>query len=74
MDEMPVFVKIDDYKQIVDVLHVTQEKLRKAKLLLAKINELKAQEDAEIDTWTNEVEEIDERLEHVNKTLLEPEM
>ncbi|MBS3175959.1 hypothetical protein J4457_01860 [Candidatus Woesearchaeota archaeon] len=73
-DEMPIFVKIEEYKNIVDVLRLTQEKLEKAKMLISKIQELKQQEDAELDAWQSEIEDIDGRLDLINKTLLEPEM
>ena len=71
---MPIFVKIEEYKNIVDVLRLTQEKLEKAKMLISKIQELKQQEDAELDAWQSEIEDIDGRLDLINKTLLEPEM
>jgi len=74
MEEMPVFVKIEDYKNIVDVLHVSQEKLQTAKALLSKIQELKEEEDAELAAWQAELDDIDERLDHVSRTLLEPEV
>ena len=74
MEEMPVFVKIEDYKNIVDVLHVSQEKLQTAKALLTKIQELKEEEDAELAAWQAELDDIDERLDHVSRTLLEPEV
>ena len=74
MEEMPVFVKIEDYKNIVDVLHVSQEKLQTAKALLSKIQELKEEEDAELAAWQAELDDIDERLHHVSRTLLEPEV
>ena len=73
-EEMPVFVKIEEYKNIVDVLHLTQDKLEKAKQLLMKIKELKDQEDNELDAWNTELDDVEQRLDLVNKTLLDPEM
>ena len=72
MEEMPVFVKIEDYQNIVDILRITQDKLKKAKALMERINELKEQEDSEINSWSQELEDIDQRLDDINKTLLEP--
>jgi hypothetical protein len=74
MDETraPVFVKIDEYKDIMDIMTLMREKLRQAKFLLDKIAELKAQEDSELSTWAKELEEVESRVASIDKTLLEP--
>ena len=51
MAETPVFVKIEEYKDIVDIINLTQEKIRKARELLAKIDELRHQEDQTVLQW-----------------------
>jgi len=74
MDETraPVFVKIDEYKDIVDIMTLIREKLRQAKFLLDKIAELKAQEDSELATWAKELEDVEARVSNIDKTLMEP--
>lgn len=73
MDERaPVFVKIDEYKDIADIMTLMREKLRQAKFLLDKIAELKAQEDAELATWAKELEDVESRVASVDKVLSEP--
>jgi len=76
MDESraPVFVKIDEYKDIVDIMVLMREKLRQAKFLLDKIAELKAQEDAELATWAKELEDVEARVSSVDKSLSEPSL
>ena len=73
MEKMPVFVKLDEYKELVKVLEETKEKLVNAKELLSKIEELKRQEDAELESWNTEISEAEERIEDVDKILLKPE-
>ena len=68
----PVFVKVDEYKDIMDIMSLMREKLRQAKFLLDKIAELKAQEDAELATWAKELEDVDSRVATIDKTLFEP--
>jgi hypothetical protein len=68
----PVFVKIDEYKDIMDIMALMREKLRQAKFLLDKIAELKAQEDTELATWAKELEDVDSRVSAIDKTLFEP--
>jgi len=74
MDETkaPVFVKIDEYKDIMDMMSLVREKLRQAKFLLDKIAELKAQEDSELATWAKELEDVESRVSAIDKTLSEP--
>lgn len=68
----PVFVKIDEYKDIMDIMTLMREKLRQAKFLLDKIAELKAQEDQELATWAKELEDVETRVSSVDKALFEP--
>ncbi|HLF54774.1 MAG TPA: hypothetical protein VI612_03575 [Candidatus Nanoarchaeia archaeon] len=70
----PVFVKIDEYKDIVDIMVLMREKLRQAKFLLDKIAELKAQEDAELSTWAKELDDVEARVSSIDKSLLEPSL
>lgn len=72
MDKAPVFVKIDEYKDIMDIMTLMREKLRQAKFLLDKIAELKAQEDSELATWAKELEDVETRVSTIDKTLFEP--
>jgi hypothetical protein len=68
----PVFVKIDEYKDIMDIMTLMREKLRQAKFLLDKVAELKAQEDQELATWAKELEDVETRVASIDKSLFEP--
>jgi chromosome segregation ATPase len=69
----PVFVKVDEYKAIRDLLELIKQRLSQAKALLARVNELKQQEDAQIENWARDIEDVEERLNSVDKSLLEPQ-
>ncbi len=71
--ETPIFVKIDEYKDILDVISLIKSKITESKTILARINELKNAEDSEIEVWTNELEEVERKIEFVDRTLFEPE-
>jgi hypothetical protein len=71
--EAPVFVKIDDYKDILDVLDLIKDRLGEAKRTLADINELKNDEDAELELWNSTLNEIERKLDGIDRTLFEPE-
>ena len=70
----PVFVKIEDYKDIMDLLTLIKEKLGQARFLLGKINELKNQEDAELASWDKDLDDVAGMVSDVDRMLLEPEL
>lgn len=66
---MPVFVKINEYNEVLEVIDLLIDKLQKAKGIMAKINELKNEEDTELELWQAELEEIEKKLSFVDKSL-----
>ncbi|MEA3515222.1 MAG: hypothetical protein U9R34_07105 [Nanoarchaeota archaeon] len=73
MKETPIFIKIDQYKDVLDILHLAKSKIREARVLIEKINELKNTEDTEIKTWQNSLDEVEKRVMFIDKSLFEPE-
>ncbi len=71
--EAPVFVKMDDYKDILDILGLIKDRLDEAKRTLEDINELKNDEDSEIKAWDATLNEIGEKIKDIDRTLFEPE-
>jgi hypothetical protein len=69
---MPVYVKIDDYKDVIDITELIKNKLNEANSIIEKIRELKAQEDAELDLWNANLEDIERKVAFIDKTLFEP--
>lgn len=73
-ETMPVFVRIDEYRDVLDVMNIVRNKLEEAKATITKINELKNEEDSELELWRTGVEEIERKLAFVDKVLFEPSM
>lgn len=73
MERAPVFVKIEEYKDITDIMTLMREKIHQAKTMLDKIAELKAQEDQELATWAREIEDVETRVQQIDRTLFEPQ-
>lgn len=69
---MPVFVRIEDYKDVLDIVHMIKSRIVEAKELLGKINELKNEEDAELELWHSGIEEVERKLDFVDRSLFEP--
>jgi inorganic pyrophosphatase len=73
MANVPVFVKINDYKEILDIVDVMKQKLKETKLSLEHIKALKMQEDQEIADWEKNVSEITKRLTFIDSAFFENE-
>ena len=69
---MPVFVKIDEYRDVLEVLDLLNKRLIKARETMARINDLKNEEDSELELWEKELSEIEKKVGFMNQTLVEP--
>ena len=73
MEKMPVFVKIDEYDDVLNLIKIMQKKLEESKETLLKIHELKNEEDHQLELWQNTLTEVEKKLDFINHTLNEPE-
>ena len=71
--EMPIFVKIDEYKDILDVMDMLKHKLAETRAVMQKLNDIKNEEDSELEQWKLQLDEIERRVNFIDKTLFEPE-
>ena len=71
--QTPVFVKIDEYKDVLDVMELIKNKLIEAKKTIEEVNDLKNKEDAELEEWHNELADVEKKIEYMDKTLFEPQ-
>ncbi|MBI2545621.1 hypothetical protein HYV81_00385 [Candidatus Woesearchaeota archaeon] len=70
---MPVFIKIEEYKDIREIIELLKLKIEQAKKTLEKVNQLKQQEDAELSSWQSGLAEIEKKLGEIDDNLYEPE-
>ncbi len=68
-----IYVKIDEYKDILEIVNGIKSKIVEARETLNKINELKNEEDSELDLWNTEVEEIEKKVDNIDRDLFEPD-
>ena len=68
-DSNLVFVKIDKYKEILDVAEVINKKIIGVKQLLAELEDLKNKEADEISNWKNNLDEITRKLGEMQEEL-----
>ena len=70
---MPVFIKIDEYKEVMEIMKLVRNKLEDAKRILYKINELKNKEDSELAEWNSNINEIEKKIEEIDNSMFSPE-
>lgn len=67
-----VFVKINEYKEIMDVLELIKGKIREAKDTINDLNDLKNKEDEEIQRWAQTFLEIEKKVSDVDALMIHP--
>ncbi|HLC97258.1 MAG TPA: hypothetical protein VJC21_00540 [Candidatus Nanoarchaeia archaeon] len=73
MERMPVFVKVEEYKEVLHLMKAIRRKLEEAKETLGKVHELKNEEDHQLDLWENTLVEIEKKVDFIDQSLNEPE-
>ncbi len=68
-----IFVKLNEYKEILNLVSDLKEKLDVAKATLEKIQGLKTEEETELELWNSSIKEIENKMEFIDKRLMEPD-
>jgi hypothetical protein len=66
MENVPIYVKVDKYKELLEILQTINVKLANVDKTIDKINTLKSQEDTQIQSWSENLSDIKSRLERIN--------
>ncbi|MDP3766108.1 MAG: hypothetical protein Q8R04_06365 [Nanoarchaeota archaeon] len=69
----PVFIKVDEYKEILDVLDMIKGKIKEIRDTMGSINALRNEEDAELAMWNNTISEIEKKIDGIDRIMFEPE-
>jgi len=70
---MPVFVKIDDYDNVLELVRAIRKRIDEAKETLGKIHDLKNEEDHQLEMWQNSLAEVEKKVDFIDHSLSEPE-
>lgn len=65
----PVYVKMEEYKKILDALDTVKNKIKNAESTLLSIERFKEREDMELRRWKEEINRIKENLIMVERRL-----
>ena len=70
-EDVPVYVKVDEFKDLLDVMSLIKDKVDEARATLGRINEIKNEEDSELEMWKNELDEIERKLHYIDRSLFQ---
>ena len=73
MAQKPVYVKLDEYKNILTLVDTLNAQVQAAKETLDEIRKLKQEEDVELEIWQTVIQEIENRMNFIDSTITEPE-
>ena len=73
MERMPVFIKVDEYDDVLGLVKTIRKKLDEAKETLLKINDLKNEEDHQIKIWQSTLAEVEKKIDFIDHSMNEPE-
>jgi hypothetical protein len=72
-EKSPVFIKIDKYREVLDIVDVLKKQLSDVKSTLDHVNDLKSQEEQELAIWQSNIDEVEKKILFVDQTLFEPQ-
>jgi hypothetical protein len=67
--KQPIFIRLDKFKESLEVFNNTKEKVMEIESLLKEIKTTKEQEQAELTSWENEIQTIKKQIEKVDKDI-----
>lgn len=69
LEKVPVFIKIDKYKELLKTLEALDAKINKINKVIEQIDNLRNEENAQLEKWKNNIESVKERVEVVSQAL-----
>lgn len=70
-EERPVFVKLEQYREVIAHLDVLKQKIKETEYFIDRIEELRAQEQAELENCQSNLNKLKEKLLAIDKKLFE---
>lgn len=70
VNDNSMFIKMDTYKEALATLDMIKAKVDDAKKSLDKINELKKEEEIEMEIWRRMIGDVEAKLHRIDQTLI----
>ncbi len=65
----PLFIKINEYKDIKDIIGLIKTKVSDVKKTLYDIDSLKKQEEEELSKWHSQVNDVEKKIDFISQTM-----
>ncbi len=72
-EKMPVFIRIEEYEEVLELVKNIRKRLEDAKATLLRVNDLKNEEDHQLEMWQNALAEVEKKIDFIDQSLNEPE-
>ncbi len=69
MAENQMFVKLDKYKEVFEIIEVIDKKIAHVRDILSEVDELKKKEDEEIINWEKSIDEVNHKISLIKEDL-----
>ena len=70
-EEKPVFVRLEQYREVIANMDVLKQKIKETEYFIDRIEELRAQEQVELENCHNNLNKLKEKLLSIDKKLFE---
>ena len=71
VEEKPVFVRLQQYREAMSSIELLKQKIQDVEFIIGKIEELRAQEQIELNSCQNTLNRVKEKLITIDKKLFE---
>jgi uncharacterized protein Yka (UPF0111/DUF47 family) len=68
-DSTPVFVKMDKYKEVMQLVELIDKKIGNARQTLTELEEVKQRENEELEAWARNIEDIRHKMDDIRDQL-----
>ena len=65
-----VFVRINRYKEVETIINQIKGKMQEARDIISKISQFKAEEENELNVWSDDIQKIEQQIEFVEKAMV----
>ncbi|MGB9748446.1 MAG: hypothetical protein ACP5OZ_00120 [Candidatus Woesearchaeota archaeon] len=72
MEDIPIYKKVENYKEVLDIIELLKHKIEELKELVLTFEELKTRESEIISELKSGTREINQRIEKIDSELLTP--
>ncbi|MBI2545622.1 hypothetical protein HYV81_00390 [Candidatus Woesearchaeota archaeon] len=69
--DVPVFVKIDEYRNILENINTIRNKIKESDYVVEALGDLRTKVEAEFEKWREDLEEMQRKLLYIDKVVFE---